>query len=89
MLAVAHRLVPAHAALMWVVQRLPNAVLASHQPVVFLARHAHIGVQPQRAAGPTFVDNELLDHTNRIRMDAAGPVTAAYDRCSDGSATIV
>jgi hypothetical protein len=33
--------------------------------------------------------DELLGHADRIGMDAAGPVTAAYVGCSDGSAAIV
>ena len=33
--------------------------------------------------------DELLGHADGIRMDTAGPVTAAYDPCSHGSAAIV
>ena len=36
------------------------------------------------SGSPKSRGDELLSHANRIRMDAAGPVTAAYDPCSDG-----
>ena len=42
-----------------------------------------------RSGPPESRGDELLGHADGIRMDTAGPVTAAYDPCSHGSAAIV